>query len=357
MIGWFSAETPDRHGGGGQRRQYHQIRSLIDSGIPVEVVTLEGPQSCTSVAAIAPVVRFRSSRRARLMGQSPTLERLFRARSYAGGIVAHVESVPHFDRYLRHFRVPWLLDFQNVNWRWHAEIGEADVAAEWTAKERQAAMEATVNTVCSTEEREALLAVAPDAAVAVAGNGVEPTEWPDSSLTVDSEPLATMFGTWTHRPNAEGAFWMATRVWPAVRRLRPDARLALAGPGVPPHACMSIEGVTHVGRVDDLPSFLGKAALTAVPIRHGIGARMKFGEALASGTPVVSTSVGAEGFAAEGFYIRADDEASFADGCLRLLTRADEARQLGASARAFALDHLVWPVTTRPMIDWAQTLL
>ena len=29
MIAWISAETPDEQGGGGQRRQFHQLRSLL----------------------------------------------------------------------------------------------------------------------------------------------------------------------------------------------------------------------------------------------------------------------------------------------------------------------------------------
>jgi glycosyltransferase involved in cell wall biosynthesis len=357
VIGWFSSETPDRHGGGGQRRQYHQIRSLVGSGIPVEVVTLDGPQSDGSISAIAPVTRFRWTRFDRVLGRSLDLERLFRARSHTAAIVAHVESVPHFQRHFRRLGLPWLVDFHNVNWRWHAALGEPDMASEWAAKEKEAALAASLTTVCSAEEADALLTVAPDATVALAGHGVDPTEWPDSAVASDREAVAVMVGVWTHRPNAEGAMWMATGVWPKVRSRLPDARLVLAGPGSPPEACLSVQGISHVGRVDDLPAFLGAAAVTVVPIRRGIGARMKFGEALASGTPVVSTSVGAEGFAAEGLYLRADDEPSFADACLRLLTRPHEARELGAAARAFALERLVWPVTNRPMIDWVGSLL
>lgn len=48
-VAWLSAETPDRYGGGGHRRQYHQIRALRDAGVEVRAATLSDPQQDTSL--------------------------------------------------------------------------------------------------------------------------------------------------------------------------------------------------------------------------------------------------------------------------------------------------------------------
>lgn len=356
LIAWLSAETPDREGGGGQRRQYHQIRALLDAGVSVHVVTLDSPQSDETVAALTPVTRLRRNRAERLLRRNGQWTRTLQTSGFTGAIVAHVESVPHFASGIQRIELSWLLDFQNVNSRWHALIGDREAEASWTVTERQAAITADLNTVCSAEERKALKSIAPQASVEVAGNGIDPSEWPDAAVGATRERVVVMFGAWSHRPNAEAASWIASHVWPSVRDAVPDAHLALAGPGVPPAHCLSVNGITHVGRVDDLASFLGKAMVVVVPIRRGIGSRVKFGEALASGAAVVSTSVGAEGFSADGVFVRADDEWSFADACIQLLTHPSEAIALGAVAREFALAQLSWSITTRPMVEWALDL-
>ena len=54
---WYSNETPDVHGQGGQRRQYFQIRSLVDAGHDVTVVSLAGEQDDASIRSLTEVRR------------------------------------------------------------------------------------------------------------------------------------------------------------------------------------------------------------------------------------------------------------------------------------------------------------
>lgn len=351
-IAWLSAETPDRAGGGGQRRQYHQVRALVEAGVRVHVATVAGPQDHASLAHLAPVTRFRWGWRDRRSGRNRQLAELLGSGRFGGAVVAHVESVPHFQGELSHRELPWLLDFHNVNSRWHRLLGQPAETAAWEAKERVALCAASRSAACSDEEREALVALEPRAEVVVAGHGIDPAEWPEDALAQRREPIAALFGSWQHGPNSEGALWLTDRVWPAVRARLPSARLILAGPGDPPDECLRVEGVETAGRVPDLAAFLGRVRVVVVPIIRGIGARVKFGEALASGAAVVATSAGAEGFCAEGVFERADDEGTFAAACIRLLAEDDEARGLGAVGRRFAFEHLTWAKTSQPLLDW-----
>ena len=50
-----------------------------------------------------------------------------------------------------------------------------------------------------------------------------------------------------------------------------------------------------VGRVDDVSTFLADAWVVGVPVMLGVGAPVKYAEALAAGVPVVATTDGAAG--------------------------------------------------------------
>jgi len=342
-IAWLSAETPGIDGGGGRRRQFHQIRVLLERGIGVHVATLEGPQDDSGLRELCPVVRFP----ARRFGSSRELRRFLEQVEPERAVVAHVESLPHVRRALR--GIPFLLDFHNVNSRWHAAHGEEQEASRWRQREQDALRAATSATACSAEEARAL-----GGGAEVAGHGIAPDEWPEAALAAHRAPAAALFGAWDHRPNAEAGRWLAAEIWPAVLAAVPDARLVLAGPGEPPAELLALPGVEHVGRAESLAALLGGVRVALVPIRGGIGARVKFGEALASGAAVVSTSEGAEGFEAEGAFARADGAAEFAEVCVALLREEERARELGDAGRCLALTRLTWERTTEPIVRFAE---
>jgi glycosyltransferase involved in cell wall biosynthesis len=348
---WLSAETPDRHGGGGQRRQYHQIRALVDGGVDLQVATLAGTQDDASVGEIVRVVRFAPAER---RGSSPaTLEALLAGERFDRAIVAHVESVPYVQGALARHRTPWLLDFQNVNSRWHRARRERRRTWTWLARERAALARADLATACSPQERDALLGHAGSTPIAVAGNGIAPEEWPADAISQDRAAGLALFGSWSHTPNREGAEWLCRDVWPAIRAALPEARLLLAGPGEPPPSVLAAAGVEHRGRVEDLARLLGGVTVSVVPIVTGIGSRVKFGEALASGAAVVSTTVGAEGFDAEGAFLRADRPEAFAQACVDLLADPASAAALGRAGRKLAFERFAWPRTSAPVVRWA----
>lgn len=352
-VAWLSAETPDRHGGGGHRRQYHQIRALRDAGVDVRVATLAGPQDDASLRELVPVERFGALRLRGLL-PDPGLDRFLEEGRFTAAVVAHIESVPHVRRALVRHRIPWLLDFHNVNSRWHRARGDALRTRAWRLRERTALRRAAMATACSQEERRALLDVVPSARVEVAGHGIDPEEWPDDAVSPDPAPALAFFGAWGHGPNSDGAEWLAERVWATVLQAVPDARLQLAGPGQPPPAVLARPNVEHAGRIDDLARFLGGVRVVVVPIVNGIGARVKFGEALASGAAVVSTATGAEGFDAEGAYARADDPDSFTRACVELLRDPRRAIALGRAGRALAFDRFDWLAASEPIVRFAR---
>lgn len=158
------------------------------------------------------------------------------------------------------------------------------------------------------------------------------------------DPRRVVFvGSMDWQPNDDGARFFLGRIWPRIRRSVPGARAALVGRKPSPRlrALAAAAGVEVTGQVDDVRPHLADAAVAVVPLRIAGGARLKIFEAMAMARPVVSTSIGAEGLRlrdGEGLLL-ADDERAFAAAVARLLERPDEARALGATARAVALRH------------------
>ncbi|MBI2819055.1 MAG: glycosyltransferase [Acidobacteria bacterium] len=162
-------------------------------------------------------------------------------------------------------------------------------------------------------------------------------------------------GNFQHRPNAEGLEYFRDKILPLIRARRPGVTLHIVGAGAVKDDVQKFagEGIRLHGQVPDIREPLGKYAVFVCPIQTGAGVRVKILEAFASGIPVVSTSLGAEGLATKSNeeIILADTPADFAEGCLRLLEDSSAARSMAASARRLVEARYNWPVVME-RLDW-----
>lgn len=152
------------------------------------------------------------------------------------------------------------------------------------------------------------------------------------------EPFTLLFlGSFRHLPNQEALDWFVRKVLPRIRGDEPRARLVVIGSDPPPrHSLPDAEAIDLVGFVEDIRVPLGRYALFICPILSGSGVRVKLLEAFASGIPVVSTRLGAEGLAERDGEIcsLADDPQEFAARVLDLLHDPRKAAEMAARARA-----------------------
>jgi len=90
--------------------------------------------------------------------------------------------------------------------------------------------------------------------------------------------------------------------------------------------------------VPDLRERIAAAAVYALPMRLGSGIRTKLLDVFPTGTPIVTTSIGAEGFDLrnEESALIADDAEAFAQACIRMLDDRDLAARIGAAAKRLA---------------------
>lgn len=192
--------------------------------------------------------------------------------------------------------------------------------------------------VCSSEDASAMARLGDGAAidrVRVVPNGVDVAAF--RSTEVPGEPRVLFPGSLAYSPNVDGARWFCGEVWPRVRDAVPDAELMLAGRDPVPEvtALAALPGVSVHANVPSMADYFERARVVVVPLRVGTGTRLKALEAMASGRPVVGTTVGLEGIGAiDGTHaLIRDDPAAIACGVVEALERNELARALGEAAR------------------------
>jgi glycosyltransferase involved in cell wall biosynthesis len=94
--------------------------------------------------------------------------------------------------------------------------------------------------------------------------------------------------------------------------------------------------------------FLWHAPVSIVPLRIGGGTRLKIFEAMAAGTAVVSTTIGAEGLpVTHGETIRiADSAQEFAAECIELLENREARQRMAAEALGLLRAKFSWEHVT-----------
>jgi glycosyltransferase involved in cell wall biosynthesis len=131
------------------------------------------------------------------------------------------------------------------------------------------------------------------------------------------------FGSFGHEPNVDAAMDLVTNVLPRVAELAPGVHLTIAGAN-PPHALRDLasDSVRVAGWVRDLDGVIDRARVFVAPLRYGGGMKGKIALALARGLPVVTTTIGAEGFGlVDGVNaVVTDDAAAMARACAELLS-------------------------------------
>jgi O-antigen biosynthesis protein len=153
------------------------------------------------------------------------------------------------------------------------------------------------------------------------------------------EPFTMLFlGSFRHPPNIAALNWFVNEVLPRVVKRRPEARLVVVGSDAParhPYAERA-PAVEIRGFVEDIREPLARYAVFVCPVRSGSGVRVKLLEAFASGIPVVSTRIGAEGLARQDgeFAFLADQPDEFAEKVLQVFDDPPLAAEMAARARS-----------------------
>jgi glycosyltransferase involved in cell wall biosynthesis len=182
--------------------------------------------------------------------------------------------------------------------------------------------------------------------LATVTNGVDLREFP--FVRDGREPrVVVCSGNMGYFPNRDGVTWFARSILPLIRRALPDTRFLVVG-ARPARAIRRLARadprLTVSGFVERVHPHLAQAGLAVAPIRTGSGQQLKVLEALASGTPVVATSLAVSGLDAshDEHLLVADAPESFAHHAVRLLTDPGLAHRLALNGRRLVEERYTW---------------
>lgn len=218
--------------------------------------------------------------------------------------------------------------------------------------------------VCSERERRELLRTAPQARIAVIGNGVDVSNFAHAGAADLAARRRILFvGSMDYYPNIEAALHFGRRVWPRIRARFPDLRFTVVGtnPTPPVLSLREHAGIEVTGMVPDVKPYYAEALAAVAPLRTGGGTRLKILEAMAAGTPVISTTLGAEGLAVtpDRDILIADDDPQWENRISGLLHNKEWGGNIAAAARELVLQRYDWKVLgdtlAETYAEWTET--
>ena len=134
---------------------------------------------------------------------------------------------------------------------------------------------------------------------AVIGNGVDLEFFkPDAVDDPRADKPTVLFcGAMEYVPNVDALNWFFEEIFDDLKKEMPELEMLIVGrsPADDVKAYDSKPGVTVTGGVPDVRPYYRRSWLQLVPLRIGGGTRLKIVESMAIGTPVLSTTIGAQG--------------------------------------------------------------
>ena len=157
-------------------------------------------------------------------------------------------------------------------------------------------------------------------------------------------------GNLSYFPNAKAALYLISKVMPRLWDDHPEVRLILAGafPSSEIIKAASDSRIGITGFVDDLASYIAKAAVGVFPMQSGSGMQYKILEAMAVGTPVVTSSIAMSAFPSSvphGVVQVADDLGDLISKIRAILAAHEVAATQAKAARAWIERAYSWDAT------------
>lgn len=298
-----------------------------------------------------------------------TLERVLREERFDVVELEGIEMTPYLPTLLEHARTQagrccLVFDDHNAEYVLQKRIFEMDVRQprrwpgaiysfiQWQKLKRYEAWvcsHADVVAAVSDVDAQALGRIVPGLRVAVIPNGVDIAHYAGFAGHGSLPPNSLVFvGKMDFRPNVDAVLWFARRVLPLVQERVPDACCYIVGQR--PHRRLDglrgQPGVVITGRVPDVRPYVAGATVYVIPLRSGGGTRLKVLEAMAMRRPIVSTSMGCDGFPVESGreVILADEPEAFADQVVELLGDPERRSALGEAGFQFAAARYDWSI-------------
>lgn len=169
------------------------------------------------------------------------------------------------------------------------------------------------------------------------------------------EPVLGLAGSMSWYPSRSAAERILLRLWPAIRRRVPEARLLIGGWDA--HRYLGrqarLAGVQLLDAFDHPVDFFSRIGALLYPTAGGTGMKVKTLEAMAYGLPVISNADGFEGLQIEdgvnGVAATTDEE--FVEAAVQLLEDPARRQEIGRRARVLVERHYSADAAVDQLLD------
>ncbi|MGG6267318.1 glycosyltransferase family 4 protein [Leptolyngbya sp. AN03gr2] len=197
--------------------------------------------------------------------------------------------------------------------------------------------------VTTDDDRIQLQSFNSTAEIDVIPNGVDFTAFPYRSKDPGGQHLI-FIGAMDNLANIDAAKFLSLEILPQLQSIYPDVTLSLVGarPTAEIQQLGERENITVTGRVESIADYLHQATVCVIPMRTGYGIKNKTLEAMAAGTPIVSSDRGLEGLQSEQRALRANSISEYVAAISRLFEDVELRSQLSQNARSLIETEYTW---------------
>ena len=219
--------------------------------------------------------------------------------------------------------------------------------------------------VTAPSDRDALLGLVPPgkipSEISVLSNGVDLEYfYPNAEYQRDPETIV-FSGKMSYHANISMAQYLVEEIMPRLWKFRPAARLFIVGkdPGPVIKKLMRNPLITVTGTVDDIRPFLWRATVSVVPLLYGAGIQNKILEAMATGTPVVTTCQALSALQAQPGkdLFASDDTDDFSQAVLQLIANRELQQKTGKSAVTYTRTFHSWASIASQLVNIYHQIL
>ncbi len=277
---------------------------------------------------------------------------------YETAIIEHFWCAPYLEQ-LRPYSKNVILDLHNIESAWHQSLaGSENGLRAWAlrrfatasvALERRWLPQFDSILATSNADVELVRRLAPSANVSVFPNALPETPLP---TRLERQQIA-FSGNLEYAPNISAVRFFRDSIWPLLKSRWPELKWKIIGKNA--DAIRSLVAgeprIELTGFVEDAVAVLAECQVAVIPLLAGSGTRVKILEAWAAGTPVVSTTLGAQGLdcANETHLLVADEPQCFAGAITRLLTSPQDRLRIGSAGRRLFEERYTWPAAWKTL--------